>query len=210
MENISNIENILNYIDIFLLLFLTIFLFVMFRKVLGKKVGYQKNNDNINEQINKQMAQILAKEEVSGNIYPEGSLAYKIREIEILDSSFKQKKFLDSAKLAFSMIINKYYTGDFDEMKKYTSEKVFKVLSSSIANRIEKDLKIFVEVKNINIVNVEKIETQYFIEVKLLLDQTKSNTINKPLEVVQNCKFMKDYEQSNNENIWLLVEVKNN
>lgn len=209
MENISNVENILNYIDIFLLFILTIFLFVMFRKTLGKKVGYQRNNDNANEEINKQMEKILSQEDLSINTYPQGSLAYKIREIEILDSNFKQKKFLDSAKLAFAMIINKYYLGDFEEMKKYTSDKVFNVLSSAINNRIQRDLGISVAIKNADIVNVENIDKQYIIEVKLYGEQTNLSNGFKPLEVVQTCKFMKDYTQPNNDNIWILVEVKN-
>lgn len=196
---------VIKYADMIILVIIIIVVFFKFKKVLGKRVGYQKSkeeNPNIFINTNNE----LNLDNTGLNTYPEGSLAHSIRAIEIEDSSFEQKKFLESSKKAFMLIINKYYEGNLEDIRPYVGDNIYEGFESHLGNRIGKNLGVVInKVMSAEITHVNKEESRVIIEVKFDFEQFNMETQKHSLHV-KSCGFLKD-QSNNNEKVWLLVKL---
>ncbi len=119
-------------IEILILIIIIIVLFFMFIRVLGKKIGYKEpektvQHVNLDTLYNKGEALIEKKE----NIYPEGSLQYKIHKISEAQTNFNVKSFIEQSKKAFLLITEKFNKGELEDIKPFVSDNIFNILHSN-------------------------------------------------------------------------------
>ena len=157
-------QEILKYLDIIIIFILVIFLLLTLRRLLGKKVGYIRTKPigslSDNTDIIKNDESKLNSKEKSENIeninYPEGSLSYKIELLKQKDG-FDPKQFIESAKKAFTMIVNAFVKGDIATLKPFLTDDIYNNFVKSVENK-EINQNIHVEIKEFMIVDIYDLE----------------------------------------------------
>ena len=212
----------LQYLDIAILIVIVIFLVFFLRRMLGKKIGYQRQESGYNPQdIPNKTPDIegsFKKQDVSINKYPVGSLAYDIEHIKTKDANFNQKKFLESAKKAFEMIVKSFGTGEIDKIKDFISDNMFaKYVEYFTYNqdRYNVEIKEFLIADIVSVVFEE--DGTIKIKVKFLTSQIKKQVnqidlLDQEVDVKEknNTDFWTFAKNANdNVSIWKLVSVAN-
>ncbi len=151
-------EVFLEYIDIVLVGIVVVFLVFSLRRLLGKKVGYQKPEQTAEVVLEKPTFTLknnTPEKETISNKYPVGSLAHKVASISEKDPNFTQKKFIESAKKAFDMIVVSYAKGDVEKLKPFVSDAVYDYYLKSVTEGAKK---YFVQVQDFLIADIQDVE----------------------------------------------------
>lgn len=177
------VKELLNYIDILIVALIVVFLFFKFRSLLGKRTGYVKPKDtfpnpstagipNLTQGL-KTPQQPL---ETPLNNFPEGSLAYKMRNLELKEPSFIQNKFLISSHEAFKMIIKALSTNNLTSVRAFINEQVYNSFKSALDNLSAMNKKQYIKIKNFlitDIIDVEEKNDTATVIVKFVTEQQK-------------------------------------
>ena len=219
-------QEILPYLDIIIISVVIIFLLITFRRLLGKKVGYIRTKpiggevDNI-DIVKTDSTKLNSKEKLENqeNInYPEGSLSYKIEILKQKDG-FDSKRFIESVKKAFIMIVEGFVKGDIETLKPFLTDEIYNNFVKSLENK-EINTNVYLEIKEFLIVDIYDLdidsEDNAKIIVKFLTKQIRKQYEN--IAEISNLSRadIKEYSESwifvknlkENTSIWKLSNTK--
>lgn len=124
-----------------ILAIIAIFLILKLRSILGTRDGFEyKKNINVDKKIEKIEYENDA--DIKDYVDVNSSAGKALKEMKQADSKFSIDEFLSGAGKAYEIILMDFEAGNYNNLKAFLSNNVYKSFKSAIIEREEKGLKI--------------------------------------------------------------------